>query len=152
MQSTYCLTISRAVSGDVPADLEPPYRAPDLYPIAGATNFTAVAEDGLASCNATAIFENSLVGPTGPILEQVVAAYTEACPDTLAPATGPLPGVLSPQDALEYECSEACVEWLINFGVCISTDLKAVCPRLVKNPAEFWQACIAALKYASGWA
>ena len=121
MLSTFCLTISRAVSGVVPATANPPYRTPDLYPVAGATNYTAVAEDGLATCNATALFDNSLVGTTGPILEQVLAAYTEACPDTLSEQ-----GPVSPQAALKYECGEPCTDWLINFGVCISTDLKAV--------------------------
>ena len=121
VQASQCLTISRAVSGDVPASATVPFRTTDLYPVAGATNYTAVAEDGLASCNASDVFANSLVGATGPILEQVLASFNEACPGTLSEE-----GLLTPQEALEYECSEPCVDWMINFGVCITTELKQV--------------------------
>ena len=123
MLSGVCPTISRAVSGAVPASATAPIRTTDLYPVAGATNYTAVAEDGLASCNVSDVFANSLVGATGPILQQVMASFKEACPGTLSEQ-----GLLTPQEALQYECSVPCVDWLINFGVCISTDLKQVCP------------------------
>ena len=121
----------------MPATAQPPYRAPDLYPVAGTTNYTAVAEDGLAACNATGVFASSLVGDTGPILQQVLASFSEACPGTLTLSEQ---GLMTPQEALEYECGEPCVDWLINFGVCIATELKQVLIQL-------WVAITPALKH-----
>jgi hypothetical protein len=124
--SSYCVTISRSVSGEPPATGTPPYHTPELYPVSGTPNFTAVAQDGLASCNATEVFENSVIGPTGPLFERVVASFIEACPGTLDTEAEGTGGLMTPQEALKYECSDSCVDWLINFGVCIATDLKAV--------------------------
>jgi hypothetical protein len=113
------------VSGEPSAGSTSPYRASDLYTVSGTPNYTVVAQEGLARCNSSQVFENSLVGPSGPPAERVVSSFTEACPGTLVEDSqgGRL---MTPQEALKYNCSDKCVQWLINYGVCGATDLKAV--------------------------
>jgi hypothetical protein len=107
-----CLSLGRIVSGDVPSAAAQPYRAPDLYNISGTANYTAVAAEGLASCDIDLVYENSVVGAAGDPAERTFAAFVEKCPG-LFNETG-----ATPQVKLSYECSAECVDWLINYGVC----------------------------------
>jgi hypothetical protein len=123
--SAQCITIGRIVSGDAPPGSDPAsLQAPDLYPIgAGAPNYTVVASEGRITCDQGLVFNNSLVGESGQPEDRMFSAFTEKCPD-LFPI---LPDdYTTPQDHLGYNCSKACVDWMINLGVCAVTDLKAV--------------------------
>ena len=118
-----CLAPGRIVSGEAPSATKAPYTIPDLYSIGGAPNFTAVAADGLATCDAATVFNNSLVGPSGPPDQRLLASFSESCPDIFTESNS---GFLSPNDSLKYNCSDACVAWMINYGVCLATELEQV--------------------------
>lgn len=117
-----CAAIARVVSGDPPATAKAPYYTPDLYPVGGSPNFAAVATDGLANCTVESLYQNSQIGPTGDPSERLYASFGEACEGIL----GEDGLVGSPEVALKYNCTNNCVEWLINYGVCGATDLKQV--------------------------
>jgi hypothetical protein len=110
--SSGCLSLGRIVSGDVPSAAAQPYRAPDFYNISGTANYTAVAAEGLASCDIDLVYENSVVGDSGDPAERTFAAFVEKCPGLFNETAA------TPQVKLSYECSAECVDWLINYGVC----------------------------------
>lgn len=103
-----------------------PYHNADLYHIGGAPNFTAVVEEGLATCESELVFSNSILGTSGDPIERMFAAFSERCPGL----SGLSSAGVSPEDNLAYECGEDCVNWLLNYGACSVTDHQAVCSQL----------------------
>lgn len=125
------------MSGDVPDGVTTPYQNPNLYPLGGSPNYTAVLEQELATCNTEAVFNNSLMGPSGNPEERMFVSFSEACPGLLDLEGGDDSGQESddatagdnfytPASRLAYNCSDACVDWMINFGVCTVSELKPV--------------------------
>lgn len=134
MYRPQCLSIGRIVSGDVPNTATLPYRGPELYTLGGAPNYAAIAVDGLVTCDTEAVSANSLVGSTGDPMERIFAAFSEQCPGLLNMQGDGDP--IEPQALLVYECSQKCVDWMINFGVCAATDLQEVrCSKLLMKHA-----------------
>jgi hypothetical protein len=119
-----CAAIGGIVSGVTPSTAKAPYTTPDLYPLGGAANYTALAAEGLITCEPDTVFNNSLVSPTGDPSQRLLASFSESCPDLFGVA--PQFGVSTPEDNLMYVCSATCIDWLINYGVCSATDLQEV--------------------------
>jgi hypothetical protein len=127
-----CEAIGAVVSGNAPATAQAPYTTTELYSAGGATNFTALVEEGLIKCKPTVVFNNSVVGPAGFPLERVQAAFTENCPDLLDDDYS-----VTPENNLVYECNATCIDWLINFEACRLSDLAEVRVRLCYIPPSF---------------
>lgn len=137
--SPVCISVGRVVSGDVPDGLTTPYQNPKLYPLGGNPNYTTVVEQDLATCDTDAVFNNSLVGPSGNPEDRMFASFNEACSGLFELDGGDDygqesddgdaddEGLYSPANRLAYNCSDACVDWMINFGVCAVSELKPVC-------------------------
>ena len=132
--------MGRIVSGDIP-DNTTSLRSSEFHTLGGSPNYTAIATEGLATCDADAVFSNSVVGPSGDPVDRMFVSFSEQCEGVLVLAFGDYEDDadadedydedydgdgLNPQNAAAYECSEECVDWLINYGVCAVTDLKEV--------------------------
>jgi hypothetical protein len=116
-----CAAVGGVVSGEAPSTAKSPYTTPDMYSVGGSPNFTALAAEGLVSCDEGTLFNNSVVGAAGDPAEKVSASFAENCP-------GVLEITRQPGEMLNYNCSNACRDWLINYGACSATDYRQVCP------------------------
>jgi hypothetical protein len=90
-----------------------------MYSVGGSPNFTALAAEGLVSCDEGTLFNNSVVGAAGAPAEQLFASFAESC-------QGILEITQKPDEMLKYNCSTACRDWMINYGACSATDYRQV--------------------------
>jgi hypothetical protein len=122
--SIACVSAGRVVSGKVPAAAQKPYHSAEFYQVAGHPDFAAAAAAGAGTCNVAAVTEGA-PEQLDPI-SQVFAAVVAACPGllVLGDTAGDL-ALLSPEEALVYNCSEVCAEWVANFGICAATPLQS---------------------------
>jgi hypothetical protein len=114
-----CLAIGGVVSGEVPSTAEPPYASPELFSLGGSPNFTALAAEGLVTCDAEKLLSNSVIDATGDPAARMYTSFIENCP-------GIMEEFGKPESNLNYECSDACIDWLTTYGACRATDLREV--------------------------